>query len=108
MDRRSGMPATPVDIMAARIWMGLLTNSPGDGTPGLIDTAPPGDSGPYLNAPLAGEVGPYLNPLPQSCSRFNIYNGKGSILWIMGEYGRIYGVFQEGDFWYAGYGGRYP
>ena len=106
MDSRSGMPATPMDIMATTIWMGLLTNSPGDGRPG-DDTAPPND-GVNLNAPLAEEVGPYLNPLPQSCSRFNIYHGKGSILWIIGEYGRVYGVFESGGLWYAGYGGRYP
>ena len=100
-------PATRDDIINAAIWMGLLTNSPGDGRPGP-DKAPPDDSGVYVTAPLAGEVGPYLNPLPASCSKYNVYNGVGSIVWIMGEYGRVYGVFQEGDFWYAGYGGRYP
>jgi type II secretory pathway pseudopilin PulG len=107
MERGSGMPATSGNIADATIWMGLLTNSPGDGEPG-IDRAPPGDSRPYLNAPLAEEAGPYLNPLPQSCSIFNIYNGKGSIVWIIGEYGKVYGVFQSGDVWYAGYGGKYP
>lgn len=107
MDRRSGLPATQDDITDATIWMGLLTNAPGDGEPG-IDRAPPGDSGQYLNAPLAEEVGPYLNPLPQSCSPLNIYNGKGSIIWIVGEYGRVYGVFESGDLWYGGYGGKYP
>jgi len=109
MDSRdnSPSPATRDDVIGAAIWMGLLTNSPGDGRPGN-DTAPPDDSIPHLNAPLAGEVGPYLNPLPQSCSIYNIYDGKGSIIWIMGEYGRVYGVFEEGGLWYTGYGGRYP
>lgn len=107
MDRRSGAPANWGNITAAAIWMGLLTNSPGDGRPGP-DVAPPQDSSPDLNAPLAGEVGPYLNPLPQSCSKYNIYNGKGSIIWIMGEYSRAYGVFEEAGLWFAGYGGKYP
>jgi type II secretory pathway pseudopilin PulG len=107
IDGNDGTPATTADIVAAAIWMGLLTNSPGDGSPGP-DKPPPQDSRPYLNAPLKGEAGPYLNPLPQSCSEYNVYNGKGSIIWIMGEYGRVYGVFESGGNWYAGFGGKYP
>jgi len=85
-------------ITAAAIWMGLLTNGPGDGT---ADT--PGDS-----APLRGEPGPYLNPLPKSCSKYNSSSGTGTITWIVGEHGTVYGVFKDGDTWYAGFGGRYP
>ena len=92
-----GTPATTPEIVAAAIWMGLLTNGPGNGT----DT--PGDS-----APLRGEPGPYLNPLPRSCSKYNSSTGTGSITWIVGEYNRIYGVFEQGGTWYAGFGGRYP
>ena len=85
------------DITAAAIWMGLLTNGPGNGT----DT--PGDS-----APLRGESGPYLNPLPRSCSTYNSSVGSGTITWIVGEHGTVYGVFEQGGTWYAGFGGRYP
>jgi type II secretory pathway pseudopilin PulG len=86
------------DITAAAIWMGLLVNGPGDST---ADTR--GGS-----APLAGEPGPYLNSLPKSCSPHNSAQGSGTYTWIVGAYGRIYGVFEDGGFWYAGYGGRYP
>ena len=98
MNGSDGMPATTGNITAAAIWMGLLTNGPGDGT---ADT--PGDS-----APLAGEPGPYLNPLPKSCSKYNSSVGSGTITWIVGEHGTVYGVFKDGDTWYAGFGGRYP
>ena len=94
----NGTAARDADIQAAAIWMGLLTNGPGDGT---ADT--PGDS-----APLAGETGPYLNPLPRSCSKYNSSTGTGTITWIVGAYSRIYGVFEDGGVWYAGFGGRYP
>ena len=99
-----GEKAEDGDIIAAAIWMGLLTNGPGDGT---ADT--PGDS-----APLRGESGPYLNPLPKSCSKYNSSSGTGTITWIVGAYNRIYGVFPSDengdgtDEWYAGFGGRYP
>ena len=87
------------EIEAAAIWMGLLVNGPGDGElPPTKDNA----------APLDGEHGPYLNPLPDSCSTMNSTQGKGSITWIVGDYGRVYGVYEEGGVWYAGYGGRYP
>ena len=99
--------ATTYDIKAAAIWMGLLTNGPGDGRPGP-DKAPPDDSGVYSNAPLAGEPGPYLDPLPRSCSQNNSSDGSGTITWIVGEHGRVYGVFEQGGVWYAGFGGRYP
>ena len=100
----NGTAARDADIQAAAIWMGLLTNGPGDGT---ADT--PGDS-----APLAGETGPYLNPLPRSCSKYNSSTGTGTITWIVGAYSRIYGVFSSDENsdgieeWYAGFGGRYP
>ena len=94
--------ATTDDIEAAAIWMGLLVNGPGEGSPGP-DVAP-GDA----NSPLAGEHGPYLNPLPKSCSKYNSSSGTGTITWIVGAYNRIYGVFEQGGVWYAGFGGRYP
>jgi len=91
------------DIEAAAIWMGLLVNGPGDGT-GISPVLDTMDN----SAPLAGEPGPYLNPLPKSCSGYNSSNGTGTITWIVGAYNRIYGVFEQGGVWYAGFGGRYP
>jgi len=97
-----GTPATTPEIENAAIWMGLLVNGPGYGSPGP-DVAPGNN-----NSPLAGEHGPYLNPLPKSCSRYNSSHGTGTITWIVGAYNRIYGVFEQGGVWYAGFGGRYP
>lgn len=102
MDSSDGMPATTGNITAAAIWMGLLVNGPGYGSPGP-DVAP-GDN----NSPLPGEQGPYLNPLPKSCSQYNSSSGTGTITWIVGEYNRVYGVFESSGLWYAGFGGRYP
>jgi type II secretory pathway pseudopilin PulG len=95
--------ATMDDIVAAVIWMGLLTNGPGSGT-GIYPTLDTNDN----SAPLNGENGPYLNPLPRSCSTYNSSKGSGTITWVVGAYGRVYGVFEQGGVWYAGYGGRYP
>ena len=102
IDGSDGMPATTDDIRAAAIWMALLVNGPGEGSPGP-DVAP-GDN----NSPLVDEHGPYLNPLPRSCSEYNSSSGTGTITWIAGKYNRVYGVFEDGGVWYAGFGGRYP
>jgi prepilin-type N-terminal cleavage/methylation domain-containing protein len=90
------------EIKGAAIWMGLLVNSPGSGAGG-VDNAP-GDT----NSPLAGEHGPYLNPLPDSCSTYNSSQGQGTITWIVGESGNVYGVYDVNGVWYTGFGGRYP
>lgn len=105
IDTSTGMLATTDDIEAAAIWMGLLVNGAGqcDVTGAGPDVAP-GDN----NSPLADEHGPYLNPLPKSCSKYNSSSGSGTITWIVGEYNRIYGVFESGGLWYAGFGGKYP
>jgi type II secretory pathway pseudopilin PulG len=105
MNGSDGMPATTGNITAAAIWMGLLVN--GAGQCDVIGAGPdvaPGDN----NSPRAGEPGPYLNPLPRSCSQYNSSTGTGSITWIVAEHGTVYGVFKDGDTWYAGFGGRYP
>ena len=105
MDSSDGMPATTDDIRNASIWMGLLVNAPGScDVSGAGSDVAPGDN----NSPLAGEHGPYLNPLPRSCSKYNSPKGSGTITWIVGAYGRIYGVFESGGLWYAGFGGKYP
>ena len=97
--------ATTDDIKAAAIWMGLLTNGPGDGNlTGAGPDVAPGDN----NSPRAGEIGPYLDPLPRSCSIYNASRGTGTITWIVGAHGKVYGVFESGGLWYAGFGGRYP
>ena len=94
--------ATDADVRNAAIWMGLLVKEPGYGTAGP-DIAPGDD-----NSSLDGEYGLYLNPLPDSCSTMNCTQGKGTITWIVGAYGRVYGVYEVGGVWYTGYGGRYP
>jgi prepilin-type N-terminal cleavage/methylation domain-containing protein len=105
MDGRDMTPATTSDILEAAIWMGLLTEGPGEGDiTGLGPDTAPGDA----NSPRAGEQGPYLNPLPKSCSPNNSSNGSGTITWVIGEGGRVYGVFDSEGEWYAGFGGRYP
>ena len=97
--------ATTTDVAAAAIWMSLLTNGPGEGDEtGLGTDVVPGDA----NSPQQGEQGPYLNPLPKSCSWDNSSRASGSFTWIVAEYGRVYGVFESGGVWYAGFGGRYP
>ena len=105
MDSSDGLPAITNDIEAAAIWMPLLVNGPGSGSP-----CPPGAHVvPRGNSsPLAGEPGPYLNPLPRSCSRINSPVGTGTNTWIVGEHGTVYGVFLYGDKWYAGFAGQYP
>jgi hypothetical protein len=92
-----------LEIEDAAIWMGLLVNGPGEGT----GIAPAGDTKDN-SAPLVNEHGPYLNPLPESCSYLNTVYGTGSITWIVGAYGRVYGVWESGGDWYTGFGGRYP
>ena len=95
--------ATTDQIDGAAIWTGLLVNNPGSGT-GIAPVPDTRDN----SAPLEGEEGPYLNPLPESCSVLNSANGKGTITWIVGSYGRVYGVWEKGGVWYSGFGGRYP
>jgi len=111
MDGTDDTQATTADIRDAAIWMGLLTYGPGDGDlDGAGPDVAPGDN----NSPRASEHGPYLNPLPKSCSIYNSSRGTGTITWVVGYSGRVYGVFssdENGDGveeWYAGFGGRYP
>jgi len=93
--------ATTAEILDATIWMGLLINEPGSGSPG-VDMAP-GDA----NSPLLGEDGPYLDKLPASCSTNNYSTANGAYTWIAGK-GMVYGVFEKDGFWYAGFNGGYP
>jgi len=98
-----GETADDVDIPPAAIWMGLLVNEPGSGAAGG-DIAPGDD-----NSPLEGEMGPYLNEVPESCSGDNSTAGGGTYTWIVGSYGRVYGVFQhDTDEWYVGFKGTFP
>jgi len=103
-------PATDPNIVAASIWMGLLVNTPANGTAGL-DVAP-GDA----NSPLLTEKGPYLNEIPKSCSIGNSLGlGKGTYTWIVGQDGKVFGVTKldtnaDGtlDAWYSGFNSTYP
>jgi len=98
-------PAITADIEAAAIWMPLLVNQPGSGSPcpDGPHVVPRGNS-----SPLSGEPGPYLNELPRSCSRLNSPVGTGTNTWIVGEHGTVYGAFLYVDKWYAGFAGQYP
>ena len=99
----AGDPADDVDIPPAAIWMGLLANAPGSGAAG-VDVAPGDD-----NSPLEDEHGPYLDEVPKSCSTANFSTSGGTYTWIVGSYGRVYGVFQhDADEWYVGFNGSYP
>lgn len=99
----AGDPADDTDIPPAAMWMGLLVNGPGSGPSG--GDIVPGDD----NSPLEGEQGPYLNEMPKSCSTYNSSYGRGTYTWVVGSYGRVYGVFQhDTDEWYVGFNGAYP
>jgi hypothetical protein len=94
-----GTPPGSLDVPEAAIWMGLLVNEPGTGTnPDSKDNS----------APLVTEDGQYIQEVPESCSIYNSSKGKGSYTWIVGNYGRVYGVFQDGASWYIGFSGAYP
>lgn len=103
MDSSDGQSATTDDIVAAAIWMGLLVNTPGTGK-GIAPVLDTKDN----SAPRKGEIGPYLISIPRSCSHYNSSLGTGTFTWIVGEYNRVYGVFESGDQWYAGSAGSYP
>ena len=94
--------ATTEEVTEAAVWIGLLTNKPSVRTPG--DDIPPGSG----NSPLHEEDGPYLQEVPESCSGLNHRLKDGTYTWIVGQYGRVYGVFFHGGRWYAGYNGFYP
>jgi prepilin-type N-terminal cleavage/methylation domain-containing protein len=110
--------ATDADIQAAAIWVGLLVNSPADGTGG-------GSTDRDGACVLTGEKGPYLNGIPDSAMAGNNYNGPatgGSYCWIVGQDGKVYGVSQvtwatdpddtgpmvAGTYWCHGFNGTYP
>ncbi len=100
MEASDDSAAEPEDVVEAAIWMGLLVNEPGTGTnPASKDNS----------APLATEEGLYIQEVPESCSAvYNSSKGKGTYTWIVGNYGRVYGVFQDGASWYIGFSGSYP
>ena len=106
MKAGAGSPsqATTADVADAAIWMGLLVSEPGSGT-GKAPVADTKDN----SAPLEGEHGQYLSKVPESCSAvYNSSLGKGTFAWIVGNCGRVYGVFEQGGVWYVGFSGAYP
>lgn len=98
----------PAGIADAAIWMGLLVNPATSGQGGDAGTV----------HPQVGEEDLYLNEFPKSSSM--VHNGNpvspgGSYIWVVGERGIVYGVYQApadaGDnagYWYAGFSGTYP
>jgi prepilin-type N-terminal cleavage/methylation domain-containing protein len=110
--------AEDADIQNAAVWVGLLVNSPTDGTAA-------GSTDRDVAAPLTGEKGPYLNGIPDSAMAGNTYNGPdigGSYCWIVGQDGKVYGVSEvtwtvdpdgagpmaAGTYWCHGFNGTYP
>lgn len=102
-------PAIETEVIDAAIWIGLMVKEPGSG----IGIAPVADNRDN-SAPLDNEDGPYLQEVPESCSLYNSGSGRGTYTWIVGSYGRTWGVFPydnngDGtDEWYIGYSGVYP
>ena len=110
--------AEDADIQNAAIWVGLLVNSPADGTAG-------GSTDRDAACVITGEKGPYLNGIPESAMAGNTYNGPatgGSYCWVVGQDGKVYGVSQvtwtvdpdgagpmaAGTYWCVGFNGTYP
>ncbi|HEY78912.1 MAG TPA: type II secretion system protein [Dehalococcoidia bacterium] len=110
--------AEDADIQNAAIWVGLLVNSPTDGTAGGSDDRD-------AACVITGEKGPYLNGIPDSAMAGNTYNGPatgGSYCWVVGQDGKVYGVSQvtwtvdpdgagpmvAGTYWCHGFNGTYP
>jgi len=83
------------------IWMGLLANSPEDGTSG--------NDSPNSAHPQSNEGGPYLNEVSQSAS---VNNGNGSpsgtYTWVICRNGKVYGMYWDRFVWKEGCNGSYP
>ncbi len=83
------------------IWMGLLANSPEDGTTG--------NDSPDLVHPQGNERGPYLNDMPESSSGNNGSGPHGgTYTWVICQDGTVYGLYWDGSVWKEGFSGRYP
>ena len=92
------------DISNHAIWMGLLINIDGDFTP-----IAGGTDNRLVASPLEDRVSLYLQELPQSSSPLNSdLSADGSYTWVVGQTGQVYGAYQNGIYWYSGFGGAYP
>ena len=82
------------------IWMGLLSNSPEDGTTG--------NDSPDSAHPQGNEKGPYLNEIAESSSANNGNGSFGAYTWVICRDGKVYGLYWDGSAWREGFGGTYP
>ena len=91
------------DINASAIWMGLLVNAAGTPVAG-IDR--------WTAVVASPENALYLNEMPKSA--FWTYNGtptqgkSGGYTWVVGLNGKVFGVYESNNIWYAGFSGAYP
>jgi hypothetical protein len=110
LDESGANPAQDCDIEAHAIWIGLLTNAPGE-------TGSPDASDRDAVAPLLYEHGSYLQEIPESAmaeSGGHDFNGApnpgGTYCWVVGKRGTVYGAYKaawDGN-WYAGFSQGYP
>jgi len=113
-----GAPAGDVDINAHAIWMGLLVNAPGDRSPtdpgldghGVLSDLTDPNTERMDVSPWPLYSGPYLNELPESAG---VANGAaatvaGGYTWCVGKNGVVFGAYNDGTNWYAGFSGAYP
>ena len=110
LDDTGTNPAQDCDIDAHAIWIGLLTNAPGE-------TGSPDASDRDDVAPLLYEHGPYFQETPESAmaeSGGHDFNGApnpgGTYCWVVGKGGTVYGAYKAAwdRNWYAGFSQGYP
>jgi prepilin-type N-terminal cleavage/methylation domain-containing protein len=107
----AGAEASNQDIEDHAIWMGLLVNPR---TPGVGGGAPDRETA----APLDDEKALYLQEMPNSAMEPDTglglqFNGApagegGGYCWVVGENGTVFGAYERGIHWYAGFEGTYP
>lgn len=101
-------PATDQDIMDHAIWMGLMSEAPGDN---VLDDAV-GLLTRGTVSVLEAETGLYLQEMPESAMATDSRNGAsdpgGGYCWVVGKNGTVFGAYTDGTNWYVGFSGGYP
>ena len=110
----NGTAATPTQIAAHAIWMGLLVHSNQDYATFILaggGTFAGGTTDRWSVTTLAGENDLYLNEIPKSAGVDNgaTQEKAGGYTWIVGKNGVVYGVYTpDGTNYYNGFSGGYP
>ena len=102
-------PAADQDVKNHAIWMGLLTEAPGDN----VDLIGDGLLTRGTVSVLETDTGLYLQRMPKSAMATDARNGAeppgGGYCWVVGKNGTVYGVYTTGtDEWFSGFSGAYP